>query len=47
MLKSSRVNTKQSFERTKYNTMIVLLKTNNLSLVLNYEYLKFVLKKIF
>jgi hypothetical protein len=41
------LNTKQNFERQKYNTMIVHLKTNNLSLHLNHEYLKSVLPKIF
>ena len=36
---------KCSFERQKYNTMIVHLKTNNLSLCLNHEHLKSVLPK--
>jgi hypothetical protein len=39
------LNTKLNFERQKYNTMIVHLKSNNLSLCLNHEYLKFVLPK--
>jgi hypothetical protein len=38
-------NTKLNFECQKHNTMIVLLKTNNLSLCLNREYFKFVLQK--
>ena len=37
---SSRLYTKLNFESQKYNTMIVHLKTNNLSLCLNHEYLK-------
>jgi hypothetical protein len=39
------LNTKLNFERQKYNTMIVHLKTNNLSLCLNHEYFKSVLPK--
>ena len=35
----------KTFELQKYNTMIVHLKTNNLSLHLNHEYLKSVLPK--
>jgi hypothetical protein len=38
-------STKLNFERQKYNTMIVHLKTNNLSLCLNHEHLKSVLPK--
>jgi hypothetical protein len=40
------LNTKLNFECQKYNTMIVHLKTNNLSLCLNHEHLKSVLPKI-
>ena len=39
------LNTKLNFERQKYNTMIVYLKTNNLNLCLNHEHLKSVLPK--
>ena len=42
---SSRFKHKTNFERQKYHTMIVHLKTNNLSLCLNHEYLKSVLPK--
>jgi hypothetical protein len=35
------------FERQKHNAMIVILKTNNLSLCLNREYLKYLLQKYF
>jgi hypothetical protein len=37
------LNTKFNFGRQKHNAMIVPLKTNNLSLCLNREYLKSVL----
>ena len=42
---SSQFQHKTKFERQKYNTMILHLKTNNLSLHLNHEYLKSVLPK--
>ena len=42
---SSRFKHKTKFERQKYQTMIVHLKTNNLSSCLNHEYLKSVLPK--
>jgi hypothetical protein len=41
----SDLNTKLNFERQKYNTMIVYLKINNLTLCLNHEHLKSVLPK--
>ena len=45
VLQVHNLNTKQNFERQKYNTMIVHLKTNNLSLCLTHEHLKSVLPK--
>ena len=42
---SPRFQYKTKFERQKYNTMIVYLKKNNLSLCLNHEHLKSVLPK--
>jgi hypothetical protein len=37
ILKVGELNTKLKFERQKHNAIIVLLKTNNLSLCLNHE----------
>jgi hypothetical protein len=42
---SQMIKFRLNFERQKYNTMIVHLKTNNLSLCLNHEHLKSVLPK--
>jgi hypothetical protein len=42
---SSRVKHKTKFRTSKTNTMKVHLKTNNLSLCFNHEYLKSVLQK--
>ena len=39
------LNTKQNIECKKRNATIVLLKTNNLCLCLNREYIKSVLQK--
>ena len=45
ILRVHKLNTKQNIEHKKRNKTIVLLKTNNLSLCLNREYIKCVLQK--